>query len=199
MQQRTTTPDALPWERQDASGIDLGVPMIKTYRNEFERYKAMGEKAIGQLTDEGLNRLAGPETNSVGMLVRHISGNFLSRFTDFLATDGEKPWRNRDAEFAQRQYSRQEIDEIWAQGWTVLFQTLDTLTDADLPRPVKIRGLELSVDEALARSLAHVAYHIGQIVLLARIVTAEQWKWITIPKGASQAYNQAPTMEKNLK
>ncbi len=172
--------------------------MIQTYRTEFERYKAIGEKAIGQLSEEALNRLAAPGTNSIGMLVRHISGNFLSRFTDFLTSDGEKPWRNRDAEFAEVVYTRAEIDEGWAQGWGALFAALDELQDADLARTIAIRGQALRVDEALARSLAHVSMHVGQIVLLARIAAGPDWKWITIPKGGSQQYNQNPTMEKKL-
>jgi hypothetical protein len=137
-----------------------------------------------------------PNGNSIAMLVRHLGGNLASRFTDFLTADGEKPWRNRDDEFADGVYSRAEVDEAWRAGWDVLRRELAALTDADLERQVTIRGQGLTVHAALCRSLAHAAMHVGQIILLARIVATDEWKWISIPKGQSQQYNQNPTLEK---
>lgn len=173
--------------------------MIESFTTEYRRYRAIGEKAMAQLSEEDLNRLPMAEGNSIAMLVRHISGNFLSRFSDFLTSDGEKPWRDRDAEFEIRGYDREEIDRLWRSGWEVLEAQLAALADTDGTREVRIRSQPLSVHEALSRSLAHVAYHVGQIVLLARMVRQEEWAWISIPRGESQAYNSNPTLEKGLK
>ena len=170
--------------------------MLKDFQDEFERYKVIGRKAIDQLSDDAINQVVGPNNNSVGMIIRHISGNLVSRFTDFLASDGEKPWRNRDAEFADVRYDREQVSAMWARGWEVLEKELATLTDADLQKRVYIRGQPFAVHEALARSLAHVSYHVGQIVLLARILASSEWQWITIPKGKSQEYNRNPIHEK---
>jgi uncharacterized damage-inducible protein DinB len=170
--------------------------MLKDFSDEYERYKIIGRKAIDQVSDDALNEVMGPDNNSIAVIVRHISGNFVSRFTDFLTTDGEKPWRDRDSEFEDGRHTRQEVNQLWDRGWSVLENQLAALSDADLERQVYIRGHAFTVHEALARSLAHAAYHVGQIVLLARILTGENWSWLTIPKGKSKEYNQNPTMEK---
>jgi uncharacterized damage-inducible protein DinB len=170
--------------------------LIATFEDEFRRYRLLAEKAMVQLSDDALNRVVAPDGNSIAMLVRHISGNFLSRFTDFLTSDGEKPWRDRDGEFGTRVYGRAEMEEMWQRGWSVLERELAALTDADVEREVSIRGQPLRVHEALARSVSHAAYHVGQIVLLARMLADDEWKWLTIPKGKSVEYNRAPTLEK---
>jgi uncharacterized damage-inducible protein DinB len=170
--------------------------MTKDFIDEYLRYKLVARKAFDQVTDEGLNQVFGQDNNSIAMIMRHLSGNLISRFTDFLTTDGEKPWRNRDAEFESREYTRAELDQRWTEGWQVLESELAKLTDADLEKIITIRGQSHTVHEALCRSLAHLSYHVGQIVLLARILTGDQWKWITIPKGSSEQYNQNPTLEK---
>lgn len=170
--------------------------MIKDFVDEYRRYRVIGEKALAQVSDAGLNRVLSPDNNSVAVIVRHVSGNLVSRFTDFLTGDGEKPWRNREAEFEEKEYGRQELERTWADGWRVLEDELAKLADADLERRVRIRGRTLTVHEALARSLSHVAYHVGQIVLLARILSEGEWQWISIPKGKSEDYNQNPDMEK---
>lgn len=167
--------------------------MIEAFQKEFLQYKKAGEKALAQVSDEALNHIPSKDGNSMAMIVRHISGNFVSRFTDFLTSDGEKPWRKRDTEFETRAYSRAEVDELWRRGWGVLEAQLDTLTESDLRKSVSIRGKMSTVHEALIRSAAHVAYHVGQIVLLARISCESEWKWITIPKGMSEAFNQNPS------
>jgi hypothetical protein len=169
---------------------------VQDFTDEYARYRAIGEKALVQVSDDGLNRVVAPDGNSIAMLVRHLGGNLQSRFTNFLTEDGEKPWRDRDAEFADRTYSRAEVDEQWNAGWSVLEQALEDLGEDDLQSTVKIRGQVHTVHEALCRSLSHAAMHVGQIVLLARILATEEWKWITIPKGKSQEYNQNPTLEK---
>ncbi len=170
--------------------------MIKDFLDEFKRYKGMGQKAIDQVPEEALNRVFGEENNSISVVVRHISGNLVSRFTDFLTTDGEKPWRHRDSEFEYPDYNREQLTREWSRGWAVVEQELVKLSDVDLSREVTIRGQALSVHAALCRSIAHIAYHVGQIILIARIIQEKEWEWITIPKGKSREYNQNPDKEK---
>ena len=169
---------------------------VKDFIDEYARYRAVGEKAMAQVSDEALNRIVAPDGNSIAMIVRHMGGNFVSRFTNFLTEDGEKPWRDRDAEFADGVFTRADVNEAWQTGWGVLESELSTLTDADLDRTVKIRGHDLTVHEALCRSITHAASHVGQIVLLARILATHDWQWISIPKGQSKQYNQNPLLEK---
>lgn len=170
--------------------------MIDDFRTEYRRYRDLAERALAQVPDAALNRVPSPEANSAAMIVRHMSGNLTSRFTDFLSTDGEKPTRDRDQEFLERTYTRAEVDLLWSQGWAILEETVATLTDADLSRTVTIRQQPLSVHAALCRSLAHVAYHVGQLVLIARTETTNPWQSLSIPKGASTEYNAAPNREK---
>jgi uncharacterized damage-inducible protein DinB len=166
---------------------------LDAIRNEYNRYRTLAEKAFGPLNEHAVNQLLAEETNSVAMLVRHISGNLQSRFTNFLTEDGEKPERDRDAEFAERAYTKEELEQLWAKGWEVLDGALATLTVDDLGRTVQIRGVSLSVNEALARSVTHLSYHVGQIVLIARILTKPgQWESLSIPRGESAAWNTAP-------
>jgi uncharacterized damage-inducible protein DinB len=171
--------------------------MIDDFRSEYRRYRVIADRALAQLPDAALNRVPAPDGNSAAMIVRHVSGNLSSRFTDFLTSDGEKPSRDRDGEFRERSYTRSEVDALWAHGWKVLERALDELTDAELSRTVTIRQQPLSVHAALCRSLAHMAYHVGQLVLLARMTATAEWKWISIPKHGSAAYNAAPYGEKS--
>lgn len=171
--------------------------MIAAVRTEFLRYKALAEGAIGQMSDADLTTAPGDDGNSVAVICQHVAGNLVSRFTDFLSTDGEKPWRDRDTEFAQTLVTRDAILQRWSEGWQVLRHTLDGLTDADLTRTVTIRQHLLSVTEALLRSLAHVSYHVGQIVLIAKTARGSAWVSLSIPRGQSAAYNAAPNREKS--
>jgi uncharacterized damage-inducible protein DinB len=170
--------------------------MIKDFVDEYQRYKIIGQKAIAQVSDAALNEVSGPDNNSIAVIVRHVSGNLRSRFTDFLTSDGEKSWRDRESEFADASYDRQAVEQMWADGFQVVETQLTALTEADLDRQVTIRGQAMSVHAALCRSVAHTAYHVGQIVLLARIAVEGDWKWISIPKGKSSEYNLNPTKEK---
>jgi uncharacterized damage-inducible protein DinB len=171
--------------------------MVQDFTDEYRRYRLIGERALEQLTEPALNQVTTPDGNSAAMLVRHLSGNLISRFTDFLTSDGEKPWRDRDREFADRAYSRSEVEQTWTTGWGVLEGALGVLTDADLSRQVLIRGRALSVHAALCRSATHVSYHVGQLVLLARQGAEAPWQWISIPKGESMDYNARPHLEKS--
>lgn len=170
--------------------------ILASIEGEYRRYKALGEGAIGQLADPQLTQPAGSESNSIAALVWHISGNLASRFTDFLQGDGEKSWRDRESEFPQRTVSRAELHEKWEQGWAVLFRVLAGLDDGTLEAMVRIRGVPLSVHEALHRSLAHTSYHVGQIVFLAKALRGGDWRYLSISPGGTAAYNENPVAEK---
>lgn len=170
--------------------------IIESIKSEYLRYKSLAEGAFEQTTDEGLNKFPGEDNNSISVIVNHISGNLKSRFTDFLTSDGEKTWRNRDTEFEEIKLSRSELIKKWNGGWNVLLTTLDELTDDDFNKIVTIRGNQLLVLEALERSLAHLSYHVGQIVFIARMITGKSWKSLSIPRGGSEKYNQNPDKEK---
>jgi hypothetical protein len=170
--------------------------IIEDFRSEFARYRSLAEKALAQMPDDALNRVLAPDGNSAAMIVRHVSGNFISRFTNFLTEDGEKPDRDRDQEFADRSYTRAELNALWSSGWSVLEDTLRALGDDDASRTVTIRQHPMSVHAALCRSLAHVANHVGQIILIARMTADREWQSLSIPKGQSQTYNASPTREK---
>jgi uncharacterized damage-inducible protein DinB len=164
---------------------------------EYHRYRILGERAFSQLDAEDL--VAGSEhAISIATIVWHVAGNLESRFTDFLTTDGEKPWRNRESEFESRDVSSSEVAAKWDRGWGVLFDALEELTDDDLTSSVTIRSVPHRVDEALLRSLAHAAYHVGQIVYLAKSFRGDDWEYLSIPPGQSEAYNANPMLEKSL-
>lgn len=171
-------------------------PLVKDLLGEYRRYRLLAERAMAQMPDDALNVVPAPDCNSVSMIVAHMNGNLRARFTDFLTTDGEKPWRERDEEFADRSCTRDEVQALWSAAWEVLEREVSALTDADLSRTVTIRQQPLTVHAALCRSIAHVAYHVGQIVLLARISARHPWESLSIPKGQSAQYNQHPTREK---
>ena len=168
---------------------------VRSLEEEYKRYKALGEAAMAQLPEEQLSLPAHVGGNSIAAIAWHVAGNLESRFTDFLTSDGEKPWRNRDEEFETRTVSRAELTDKWERGWHALFDALGSITDADLPSRIRIRHQPLRIDEALHRSLAHTTYHVGQIVFLAKQLRGEQWKCLSIPLGASRAYNEAPRDE----
>lgn len=155
--------------------------IVESIEGEFRRYKGYADKTFEQVSDDQLGQAA-PEGNSIVTLVWHVSGNLKSRFTDFLTTDGEKPWRQRDSEFEDRAVGRDELRRKWEEGWAVLFAALSALSDADLARRITIRAEDLAVHAALHRSLAHTASHVGQIVLLAKSMRGADWKTLTMPK-----------------
>jgi len=170
--------------------------MIAAIEGEYRRYKALGEGTISQLGDEDLVRQPTPESLSIAMIVWHVSGNLESRFTDFLTTDGEKPWRDRESEFEGRRVSRKDLLAKWERGWGILLGALDALSDADLERTVSVRGVPASVGESLERSVTHTSYHVGQMTFLGKMLRRDQWKYLSIPPGTSVAYNANPTLEK---
>jgi hypothetical protein len=156
---------------------------------QFEYYKMLGEKAMNQLPDEALFWQYNQESNSIAVIVNHITGNMMSRFTDFLTTDGEKAWRNRDAEFENNFADRNALLDQWDKGWNCLLSTLKALSEEQLENIVYIRNDGHTVVEAINRQLAHYPYHIGQIVFIAKMAADEKWESLSIPRNKSNDYN----------
>ena len=156
----------------------------------FRKQKDLAERAMVQLSDQQMHVALDPNTNSIAVIAKHMAGNMRSRWTDFLTTDGEKPWRNRDDEFVDTFTSREQILETWNAGWSCLFQALEALSESDLEKQVAIRGERLIVPLAILRQIDHYAYHVGQIVFIARILAGDNWQVLTIPRGKSREYNE---------
>lgn len=154
----------------------------------FHYYKRLAERAMEQLSDDELFRTIDGDANSIAIIVKHMTGNMRSRFTNFLDEDGEKPWRNRDAEFQDPLLTRQAVLDDWASAWDVLFGAIEPLTDDDMNRTVTVRGEPHSVMQAILRQVAHYAHHTGQIVLLAKHYRGEAWQSLSVPKGQSAEF-----------
>jgi len=166
--------------------------LIQGFEVEFRKHRRYAEEAAGQLPWALLRLPMDPETNSIAVIMKHLGGNLRSRWTDALTSDGEKAWRNRDAEFVDDFADRAAMEAAWRAGWDVLEQSLATFTDADLGKTLKIRGEAHTLALALTRSLAHAAYHTGQIVMIARALASKhglEWKVLTIARGQSRAFN----------
>lgn len=177
----------------------MSVDALPAVRTEFQRYRRLAELSIAQVADADLDRRLLPDGNSIAITIGHLVGNLRSRFTDFLTTDGEKPWRARDAEFEDPGLDRAALLAAWRDAWAILDTALAQVDDAGpdtLARTITIRRQPLSVLDALLRSLAHVAYHSGQIVLLARTFAGAAWQSPSIPRGRSAAYDANPTRER---
>lgn len=156
----------------------------------FEHYKDLAERAMEQVRDEDLHRVIGEDGNSIAVIMRHMAGNMRSRFTEFLTSDGEKPWRDREGEFTETSLGRAELLKDWDSGWESFFTAVRPLKDEDLMRTVLIRNEDHSVQDALQRQLAHYAYHVGQIILLARAFTGTAWHSLSIPRGGTSEFNR---------
>ena len=168
----------------------IGAAVIEGALATLRANKGWADKAIAQVSDEQLHIALDANTNSIAVIMKHVAGNLLSRWTDFLTSDGEKPWRNRDDEFVDTFGTREELLAYWDSGWQRLLETLAGLTPADLLKTVMIRGEPHTVPLALQRSLAHTCYHVGQIIQVARILAGDHWTTITIPRGQSSKFNQ---------
>jgi len=183
-QEEDTMPTTAP------EGPNVAKDLIDGALAALRSNKGWADKAVAQLQDEQLHVALDPNTNCVAVIMKHVAGNLLSRWTDFLTTDGEKPWRDRDDEFVDTFATREELLAYWESGWQRLFDALTALKPDDVARTVTIRGEPHSVPLAIQRSLAHCGYHVGQIVLIARILAGEHWTTITIPRGGSAAFNR---------
>ena len=176
--------------------MDPSTNITQSIRAEYLRYKELAEKAVAQLEPADLTAAPPGAGNSIATICWHVSGNLRSRFTDFLTSDGEKPWRKRDEEFEARDITRDALLAKWQQGWDALLQALAGLNDSHLQQEVAIRGQKLTVAEALVRSLAHTASHVGQIVYAAKMLRGKDWTYLSIPPGQSETYNRNPVLDK---
>ena len=173
---------------------------IQSVIKQFEYYKGLGEKTIEVLSDEELHLEPAVNANSISIIVKHMWGNMLSRWTNFLSEDGEKEWRKRDEEFEVTIKTREELIEKWNEGWKCLFDALNSLKPEDLAKTIYIRNKGQSAEEAIHRQLAHYSYHIGQIVYLGKIIKGEDWESLSIPIGGSKAFNDERfSQEKEMK
>jgi hypothetical protein len=160
---------------------------------EFKRLQSLAERAMTQLSDEQFFAVPAPGDNSVAIIVKHVGGNLVSRWTDFLTSDGEKPGRDRDTEFRiAPDDTRAHLFRIWTRGWTTLFEALEPLGDSDMARVVTIRGEPLTILQAVNRQLTHYAYHVGQIVYVAKHHCGSEWRTLSIPVGRSAEFNRSP-------
>ena len=179
--------------------MTTGNHFLETTIGVFKNYKSLAEKSFAQLqTEQDFHFAPDAESNSIALLIKHISGNMISRWTDFLTTDGEKPNRNRDDEFVDRAETREQLMEKWNTGWRVFFDTLNSLKEEDLLKKITIRQEELTVLQALTRQTAHYSYHVGQIVFLAKHLRSADWRSLSIPKNQSAAHMKGTYLD-NIK
>ncbi len=164
---------------------------LESVKKQFAYYKTVGEKTFDQVDEKDLFWQYNEATNSIAIIVNHLWGNMRSRWTDFLTSDGEKPWRERDLEFESVIKTRKELLEKWEEGWQCLFDALNSVSEENFDTKVYIRNQEHSILEAVNRQLAHYAYHIGQIVHIGKMIRGNEWKSLTIPKGKSGEFNRA--------
>ncbi|MCT4205922.1 DUF1572 domain-containing protein [Elizabethkingia anophelis] len=163
---------------------------LQSVKKQFSYYKALAEKTFAQLTEEQLFWQYNEESNSIAIIAKHLAGNMLSRWTDIFNTDGEKEWRNRDAEFENDFQSKVKLIEFWNKGWNIFQTTLESLKDEDLEKVIYIRNQGHTVLEAINRQLAHYPYHVGQIVFIGKMICNQNWESLSIPRNTSADYNQ---------
>jgi Protein of unknown function (DUF1572) len=176
-------------------GDMIGKEFLTTAVKRLKYYKDLGDKTFEQLADKDFHYQFNGESNSIAVIIQHMAGNMLSRWTNFLTEDGEKEWRKRDDEFEIHNYNKQQLLELWEKGWKCFFDALEGLDEDDLMKTVYIRKEPLSAIDAVNRQLAHYPYHIGQIIYIARMIKDKDWKNLSIPKGDSQIYNAGNTVK----
>jgi hypothetical protein len=177
----------------------MSIQYLDSAKRQFMLYKQLGEKAMAQIDDQQLGWQANEDSNSVIMIVKHMWGNMLSRWTNFLTTDGEKEWRQRDAEFENEDIGREGMMKKWEEGWQCVFNALDSITDNDLEKIIYIRNEGHTILEAINRQIAHYCYHVGQIVYISKLRSKEEWHTLTIPRNKSKDYNDKKFAEEKGK
>jgi len=168
-----------------------GTIFLQSAAKRLNYYKELGDKTFAALTDADFHFQPNEESNSIAIIIQHVSGNMLSRWTDFLTSDGEKEWRNRDQEFEIIEASKDQLVSMWEKGWAVCIGAIDALTEDDLLKTIYIRQEGLSVIDAINRQLAHYPYHVGQIIYIGKIIKNEKWESLSIPRNKSQQFNDA--------
>jgi hypothetical protein len=176
---------------ENGTSNPVAVVFMQSVIKRFQDYKELGDKTIAQLSDEQLFVQPNASSNSIAIIIQHLHGNMRSRWTNFLTEDGEKPWRERDAEFEAQPLSCDELLQRWNEGWAVLFDALNGLTEHDLLKNITIRSQQLTVVDAINRQLAHYSAHVGQIVYLGKWLQGDVWQTLSIPRGASRQVNEA--------
>lgn len=179
--------------------MTLGIEYLKVVQEKFISVKSLGDKTISQLSEDDIHWTLNNGSNSIAVIVKHVSGNMVSRWSDFLISDGEKPSRNREQEFEDNITSKQELIEIWEKGWNTLIESLNNLGEQELLKNIYIRGESHTVLEAIERQMAHYAYHIGQLVYIGKQIKNENWESLSIPKGKSEEYLQQMLKEHQTK
>lgn len=169
----------------------MEIKYLHSITKQFEYYKSLGERTIDQLNEEDLFWQFTEESNSIAIIVNHLWGNMMSRWTDFLTSDGEKEWRNRDLEFESVIQTKEELLNKWNEGWKCVFDALSSVNKENFSKEIYIRNQSHSITEAINRQFAHYSYHIGQIVFIGRMIKGAAWKSLTIPKGKSSEFNTA--------
>lgn len=163
---------------------------LESVIKRFKEYKALGDKTFEQLNDADMLFQPNEASNSMAVIIQHLHGNMLSRWTGFLTEDGEKEWRHRDEEFETHNFSRQQLLEKWNEGWKVFLNALESLKEEDLLKTITIRTQSLTVVDAINRQMGHYSYHVGQIVYIGKWIKSNEWKSLSIPKGSSQQFNR---------
>jgi hypothetical protein len=169
--------------------MSIGSSFLQSAIKRLSYYKELGDKTLAQLNDADLHFQPNEESNSIAIIIQHTAGNMLSRWTDFLTSDGEKDWRNRDTEFEEQHLTRQQLADLWQKGWDCCLGTLNSLTEEDLLKTIYIRSEALLAIDAINRQLAHYPYHVGQIVYLGRLIKNKDWQNLSIAKGNSEQFN----------
>lgn len=170
----------------------IGQSFLAATLETFLSTKKNGDGVLHQLSGEEMTRVVGPDFNSIAVIVKHLRGNMLSRWTDLLTTDGEKPWRRRDEEFREEEgITRDEIIRRWEEGWACTLGAIRALTPADVEKTVRIRGQELTVPRAILRQIEHYGYHVGQMVLIGKMIKGDAWETLTVPRGGTAAFNRS--------
>lgn len=170
--------------------MTIGNEYLRIVQARFKNVKDLGDKTLHQLSEDALHWAFNEQSNSIAVIIKHMSGNMISRWTDFLTSDGEKPNRNRDQEFTDDITSKQELLNVWEKGWSIFFNTLNSLTEEDLLKNIYIRGESHLVIEAIERQMAHYAYHVGQIVYVGKQILDSNWESLSVSKGKSEEFLQ---------
>lgn len=168
----------------------IGKIFLESAIKRLNYYKELGEKTFAQLSENDFHFTPAEEGNNIAIIIQHMHGNMLSRWTDFLNTDGEKEWRKRDAEFEDQNFNKEKLLDLWKEGWQCFFEAVKPLSEEDLAKIIYIRNEPLSVTDAINRQLAHYPYHVGQIIYVAKIVKNKDWQNLSVPKGQSDLGNE---------
>jgi hypothetical protein len=181
---------------KNSTTASIGNIYIESAIKRLLTYKTLGDKTFAQLSDADFHYAPNEVSNSIAVIIQHVSGNMLSRWTNFLTEDGEKEWRNRDTEFDEQKLSKEQLISLWEKGWKCMLDTLHSLTEDDLLKTIHIRNEPLSAIDAINRQLAHYPHHVGQIVYVGKIIKGNEWQSLSIPKGKSEEFNQGMTGKK---